>query len=253
MKRTLFAITACATTLAFGGDFIQWTDTSVSLLAGTGFEVDPEDQTTVTLEHANGWKWGDFFWFHDAIYYNGEVNGDNGKMSYYGEISPRVSLGKVLGKDLSVAFIKDWLFAYTYEYGEDPTGKDFGIKNHLVGAGVDLDVPAFDFVQLNVYQRLPETGDGETVQVTAAWKYSTPAGKSTFICDGFLDWVINSDGTYSDNLHFCPQVKFDVGTIWGWKAGRLHLGIEYDYWKNKYGLDFANEQHAVSALVKSHF
>lgn len=256
MKKALFAAMACASTLTFGGDFIQWTDTSVSLLYGTGFEVDPEDQTTVTLEHANGWKYGDFFWFNDFIYFNGDdagVAGAQEKWTYYGEISPRVSLGKVLGKDVSVAFIKDWLFAYTYEYGEDAFGDDFGIQNHLVGAGVDLEIPAFDFVQLNVYQRLPHKGDGETVQVTAVWKYSTPVGKSSFIFDGFMDWVVNSDNTYEKNLHFCPQLKFDLGTIWGWDPNRLNAGIEYDYWKNKYGIEAADTQHAVSLLVKSHF
>ena len=132
-------------------------------------------------------------------------------------------------------------------------GDDFGIQNHLVGAGVDLDVPGFRFVQLNLYQRLPHEGDGNTTQLTAVWNYTTPVGKSAFICDGFLDWVINSDGGYSDNLHFCPQFKFDVGMLMGWDANRLNIGIEYDYWKNKYGIEGADLQHAVSAMVKSHF
>ena len=121
MKATLFAVALMAAAFSQAGDFIQWTDTSVSLLAGTNFEVDPEDQTTVTLEHANGWKWGDFFWFHDIIHFNGTdagIAGDVREHTYYGEISPRLSLGKIIGKDLSVLFIKDWLFAYTYEYGE---------------------------------------------------------------------------------------------------------------------------------------
>lgn len=256
MKRILFAVTACATTLAFGGDFVQWTDTSLTGLYGTGFEVDPEDQTTLTIEHANGWKWGDFFWFNDFIYFNGDdagIAGAQGTSTYYGEISPRVSLGKVLSKDLSLLFIKDWLFAYTYEYGENAAGEDFGIQNNLFGAGVDLEVPAFDFFQLNLYQRLPYKGDGETVQLTAVWKYSTPVGKSAFIFDGFMDWVVNSDGNYSKNLHFCPQLKFDIGTIWGWNPNRMNVGIEYDYWKNKYGIDGAKTQNAVSLIVKSHF
>ena len=261
MKRTLFAITACATTLAFGGDFIQWTDTSVSLLYGTGFEVDPEDQTTVTLEHANGWKWGDFFWFNDFIYYNGEdiiVEGSKESWAYYGEIAPRFSLNKITGKDLSVLFIKDWLVATCYEYGRNVNLDKYG-HNMLIGGGVDLDVPGMDFVQLNVYQRFDLKGDnGEAVQVTGVWKYSTPVGKSTFIFDGFLDWVVNDDGDfYKSNLHFCPQVKFDVGTIWGWNPNRLNVGVEYDYWSNKYGIEdsdaFPTTQSAISLLVKSHF
>ena len=118
--------------------------------------------------------------------------------------------------------------------------------------------PAWDFVQLNVYQRIPNHNPGNTVQVTAVWKYSRPMGKTTFIFDGFLDWVVNDDGPYSKNLHFCPQVKFDIGTLWGWDPNRLNVGVEYDYWSNKYGIKDSNaftttQTSAISLLVKSHF
>ncbi|MDZ8118686.1 outer membrane protein OmpK [Pontiella agarivorans] len=251
MKRTLFAILACTTSLAFGGDFIQWTDTSLTVLEGTGFEADPDDQTTLTIEHANGWKYGDFFWFNDFIYFNGDETFFGDEASYYGEIAPRFSFNKMTGEDLSVSFIKDWYVATCYEYGRRVNGDKYG-HNMLVGAGVDLDVPAFDYFQLNLYQRFDLKGDnGESVQLTAVWKYSTPVGKSSFICDGFMDWVINDDGAYNSNLHFCPQIKFDVGTIWDWNPNRLNVGVEYDYWSNKYG--FNSDQSAISLLVKSHF
>ncbi len=257
MKHTVFAITACAASLAFGGDFIQWTDTSVTALFGTGFEVDPEDQTTLTVEHANGWKYGDFFFFNDLIYYNGDDNGLSEEWSYYGEVSPRFSLNKITGSDLSVAFIKDWLVATCYEYGE-LAGDDFGLQYGLVGAGVDLDVPFFDFLQINVYQRINlKSGDGDTVQVTPVWKMSFPMGESQLIFDGFIDWVVNDDGTYSKNLHVCPQVKADLGVYFGMDAGALLVGSELDYWTNKYGIEdsdaFDTDQFAVSGLVQYHF
>ncbi|VGO16761.1 Nucleoside-specific channel-forming protein tsx [Pontiella desulfatans] len=257
MKRIITALVAASAASTFAGDFIQWTDTSVSLLAGTGFEVDPEDQTTVTLEHANGWEYGDFFWFNDFIYFNGDQNSAGDDASYYGEIAPRFSLNKMTGKDLSVAFIKDWLIATCYEYGRGVNLDEYG-HNMLVGAGVDLDVPGMDFVQLNAYQRFDlKGGNGESIQLTGVWKYSRPMGKTTFIFDGFLDWVVNDDGLYSKNLHFCPQVKFDIGTLWGWNPNRLNVGVEYDYWSNKYGIKdsnvFPTTQSAISLLVKSHF
>lgn len=258
MKRTLLALTALTSVVAYGGDFIQWTDTSLTGLYGTGFEVDPEDQTTLTIEHANGWKYGDFFWFNDFIYYNGDKAGANGNSSYYGEVAPRFSFNKMLNKDLSMAFIKDWSIATCYEYGEF-AGDDFGLQNGLIGLGVDLDVPGFVFVQLNVYQRFGIDGPGgETVQITPVWKYSTPVGKSSFICDGFIDWVINSDGGYEKNLHICPQFKFDIGALFDMKEGSLLAGAEYDYWKNKYGIKDGNfgldtTQHAISGIVQYHF
>lgn len=257
MKRTLFAITACATTLTFGGDILQWQSNRITGLYGTGFEVDPEDQTTLTLEHADGWVWGDNFFFLDLIYFNGDTDPGKGSSTYYGEFSPRLSAGKILKKDLSVLFVKDWLVAGCYEFGEDAVGEDFGYQAYLIGAGVDLEVPGFNFVQLNVYQRFPKDGDGETTQITPVWKFTVPMGKSAFICDGFIDWVVNSDGNYQKNLHICPQFKFDVGVLFGMKEKSLLAGVEYDYWKNKFGIEdsaaFTTDQQAISGILQYHF
>lgn len=258
MKRFIFAaFVSLLTSLAFAGDIIQWQDTSLTGLYGTGFEVDPETQETLTVEHANGWIWGDLFMFADFIYFDGETNPGNGqRSSYYAEIAPRISLGKVIGNDLSIAFVKDWLIAGCYEIGDNVNQDNFG-QNYLIGAGVDLDVPGFDFFQLNAYQRIPDSGDGDTIQITPVWKFSTPVGESTFIFDGFIDWVVNSDGNYEKNLHICPQFKLDIGAFFNMKDGALLAGVEYDYWKNKYGIKdsaaFKTDQNAISGIVQYHF
>lgn len=259
MKRFIFAVLVFSlASLAFSGDILQWHDTSLTGLYGTGFEVDPETQQTLTVEHANGWKWGDNFFFTDFTYFDGDQNSGKGTSSYYGEFSPRLSAGKILKKDLTVLFVKDWLLAGCYEFGKDGSGKDFGVQNYLIGAGVDLAVPGFDFLQLNVYQRIPHDGPGETVQVTPVWKISVPVGKSTFICDGFIDWVVNSDESYEQNLHICPQFKLDIGAFFNMKGGALLAGVEYDYWKNKYGIKdgsapFKSDQSAISGIIQYHF
>ena len=60
-----------------------------------------------------------------------------------------------------------------------------------------------------------------------------------------------------------PQASFDplstsCGVIVAAPcASSWHLGVEYDYWWNKYGIKdtdaFPTTQHAISLLVKSHF
>ena len=50
--------------------FFLWTDTSATLLPyGTGFEVDPGEQSTLTLEHAHASKIGDLFMFVDFTHF----------------------------------------------------------------------------------------------------------------------------------------------------------------------------------------
>ena len=41
----------------------DWTASNIQLLYGSDFEFGDRDRTTVTVEHANGWKYGQNFFF----------------------------------------------------------------------------------------------------------------------------------------------------------------------------------------------
>ncbi len=250
MKHSMLAgIIALTVTPALAGDVMQWQDNNLSYIYGDNFKVDPETQHTVTFEHFSGWSMGDLFLFVDGVYFDGARDSNGNQVSYYSEISPRLSAGKISGKDLSVLFIQDFLISGCYEFGE---GAD---ENTLIGAAVDLDIPGFDFVQLNAYRRYNGgESECEAYQVTPVWKLSVPVGETSVIFDGFIDWVIGED---NDSLHICPQFKVDIGPLLGMKEGALLAGIEYDYWKNKYRIKNSSaldtDQNTFSGLVKYHF
>ncbi len=250
-KQLLIAATALvSTTSVFAEDLLLWQDNSLSLLVGTGYELDPKTQQTLTFEHASGWSVGDLFIFVDGINFNGDEDIGGKEQAYYGEIAPRFSAGKILDKDLSLGFIQDVNIATCYEFGQNSD------DNYLVGIGFDLEAPGFDFFQLNFYRRYNDGKDDlESYQATAAWKITMPIGESALICDGFIDWVF---GEGTDHLHICPQIKYDVGVLLGMEERSLFAGIEYDYWKNKYAVrnhDFGldSDQSTFSWLIKYHF
>ena len=161
---------------------VLWQDTSLTYLYGKNFEVDSDEQQTVTFEHASGLSFGDTFLFVDFIDYRDWDGDDDG---LYGEFSPRFSASKIGDVDASFGPIKDVLVATTYEFGKGD------VESLLYGIGFDLDVPGFDFFQLNFYYRDPH---------------------------------------------------------------RLFIGVEYDYWSNKYGIKdssaFKTDQSACSFLLK---
>ena len=238
---------------------LLWHGESVSYLYGKNYNVDPAIQQTITLEHASAWTWGDLFAFVDNSWYNGARSG-NGNYSLYGEFSPRFSAGKLLGQDLSFGPVKDILLATTYEFGDDD------VDAYLIGPGFDLAIPGFDYFQLNFYYRKP---DGNRVpsgawQITPAWSYTLPLGNSNLLIDGFIDWVVNNksghgnnQSDYHANLHFNPQIKYDLGKSLGYEAKHLYVGVEYDYWSDKYGIkddgSFTTDQNTASLLVKYQF
>lgn len=245
-----------------------WQNNSLTYLYGKDFKVDAgEIQQTVTFEHASGWTWGDMFLFVDNKWYNG-LSGNDGH-TYYGEFSPRLSFGKITGTDLSFGPVKDVLLAFTYERGES---QDDGTpnQNYLFGPAVDLSVPGFDRFNVNFYYRKPDGTTGKPSgqwQITPTWAMTIPVGKSDILFDGYIDWVVNDKSKNGNelkrNFHFNPQIKYDLGKALDYTPGKLYVGIEYDYWSNKYGIEdggFVSEnfvgptdQNTFSAIVKAHF
>ncbi|QLF94602.1 hypothetical protein HW090_15915 [Pseudomonas sp. ABC1] len=255
----MFASCLLATGPVAAGDLLLWQDNSLTYLNGIDFKVDPPRQQTVTFEHASGWSFGDLFLFVDGIKYNTEATNGNGDgHTFYGEITPRLSFGKISGQDLSLGPIKDVLISATYEFGE----KD--VDAYLLGPAIDLALPGFDYFQLNTYLRRPDgSRDGRnTWQITPVWSYTLPVGRSSLVIDGFIDWVVDNDDDYHANLHINPQIKYDLAKAMGW-GEKFYVGVEYDYWKHKYGIDNdsylgdeilgGTHQSAISLLLKAHF
>jgi nucleoside-specific outer membrane channel protein Tsx len=253
-------------------EFFFFTDTSVSLSPyGMGYEVDPDEQSAVTIEHAHASKIGDFFMFVDYNQFHGTPDGAD-DTTWYSEISPRLSLGKMSGKDLSHTFfkrslfeIKDVLIAAQYERGEDP---DIA-EAVLLGVGFDLDVREagllgrlgkFNYVQLNIYGRndlVPGAANGfHDMQMSMVASYPIEVGKQKFLVDGYFDWVLGIGSDEDWSYHLNPQITWDAGAAGG-HPGKFYVGIEVDLWWNKYQIPntpgFDTNQQAVSLLLKYHF
>jgi len=246
--RLVVLASLCVLSRALSASPLLWHNESISVLQGDHYEVTPARQTTVTLETASGWAWGDMFAFVDFI----NFNDSSCETAVYGEITPRWSTSWLSGKQISAGIIDDVMLITGYEAGRGD------VETGLLGAGFNLNVNRFTFLHVDLIQRLPNGGrDGETVQITTAWAYPFSIGSIDALIDGYTDWVVNSDGSFHRNLHFNPQIKVDLGKIVGMKKGSLWTGLEYDYWHNKFGIknssSFDTDQSAFSALIKYHF
>lgn len=231
-------------------EMAPFTDTSISALSGGKFRLDPEDQTTFTLEQVHSGAWGDTYWFVDAIHFDHEQGKDN---TWYGEFSARVSAKKLGWGSPAKGPLRDILLATTYE-----RGKDRGVAEAaLVGIGTDWKLPGFSYFQANVYARKElYAGGWDSWQITLSGAVPFHIGAQKFVVDGFIDYV-GQGGIQHENLHVVPQIKWDLGSAVGTPAGKLWLGVEVDWWRNKYGVDdrtgLATNQKAASVLLRWHF
>ncbi|GLQ32563.1 outer membrane protein OmpK [Litoribrevibacter albus] len=234
-----------------------WSDNSITLLYGSDYEITDEDMTTITLEHVSGHNWGDVFLFVDR--HNGS---NNEYKETYGEISPRISIGNLVGSKLEFGPVTDVFLAGTYEFGtaEDNSGFSFSQDNYLYGIGLDWNLPGFKFFQTNFYYANNEQVEDDQ-QVTIAYGVPFSVGSLDIMVDGYIDWSTGEEDHASD-FHFNPQVRADVGKYMGITKSKLEVGFEYSYWHNKFGngdnafpvavLGNDNDESVFSALVKFH-
>ncbi len=215
---------------------MQWNDFSLSYLSGSQYEVGDKSRQFLTVEHASGHNWGDTFFFYDRS------KSKDGTIEGYSELSPRLSLGYVSGSDLSFGIVSDVFIASTWEQGAS-------FDNYLLGLGVSLNVPGFNYFTANVYQANNSAWDNDQM-MTITWGYPFKLAGADFLYDGFLDWSNSSDSQASE-MNFTSQLKYNVGGALGTKAP-VYLGLEYAVWNNKFGISGVDERSA-SFLLKWHF
>lgn len=218
----------------------DWSSTNVQLLYGSNyaddFGIDDKSKAIMTIEHANGWKYGDNFMFVDI------ANLESKGTSLYAEFSPRLSFGKITGKKLAFGVVSDVLAAGTVEMGD-------GIRAYLLGVGFALDLPKFAFADINIYARksyrdfaAQDTDIGG--QVTIDWLLPFKLGTVDFAFEGFADYAFGEKGgsaPKADNLIAGPRLLVNLGSLVGGKPGSLQAGIEYQIWRNKFGIKGVHE------------
>lgn len=213
----------------------RWSSTNLQLLYGDNYELGPKERTILTLEHASGWEYGDNFFFVDVTDFEDEGT------SLYGELLSRLSLSKISGRKIGVGALSDVLLAGHLEFGE-------GVRTYLYGIGTNWDLPGFAFFKLDFYVRdEPDLRASPTWQITPSWLLPFQIGPVKASLGGFVDFA-GSQGERESSIVGAPQLLVDIGNFWG-APDRLHAGIEYQFWRNKFGIDGVDED-VVQLMLK---
>lgn len=210
-----------ATVLSCAGASAQeWSATNVQVLHGSGFKLGPETLGILTFEHASGWALGSNFFFFDVA---GPFEDGT---SIYGEWYTRLEWSKLGLTSKGKGLLQDASFAGSINAGT-------GFRAYLLGVTLHLKAPGFSFLDLDVMAYDDRSDDDVTFIVTPAWEAPFSVGATVWRFRGFLD-VIGAEGERASQVLAQPQLLLDLGGTWGRKS-RLLLGIEYQYWRNKYG------------------
>ncbi len=213
---------------------------NAQLLYGSGFKLGRDRAATFTGEWVNAWRYGENFAFVDVARPLG------GEAGTYAEWLPRLSLSSVSGREISAGPVRDVLLAGNIKSGD-------GFRSYLVGAGVSLDLPGFNFFNVNGFRRNDSGVPGSTWQLNMSWNRTFITGAMHWEFGGFLNWAAAEGapgtGVYSHpNLLTQPQLLFDLGRLLGGDPDRIYAGVEWQVWRNKFGVDGFDESVLQAAI-----
>jgi len=187
-----------------------------------------------TFELANGWTYGDNFFFTD---WNQGPNYDKkAPISAYGELHSRLSFGKISGKSIAAGPISDLLLAGEIDLpsGVTPT--------YCYGLGVDLKIPGFAFAFVNFFVRDEVGTKGVSFQINPVWMLPFNIGGLKGVTGGWIDYMTGEGDGQDPWFQMQPTLLIDIGNFWG-APGKLLMGCEYEYFYNFLGFSDKDINH----------
>ena len=185
--------------------------------------------STVTFNYFTTWAYGDMNFFvdfaraqaHFVDTFSGAAKTPIGDSLVYGEIQPRIGLGKTFGWKCPLGLFRDFGPAFELNQGNN-------FYAYLAGFGGDFNLPQPYVAGLNLYYRYDKFyGDGW--QATTYWGIPFSVGPVGFALAGFADFskALTSHNSQSIDIISQPELLVDVGALWN-QPRRWWVGAEWN-------------------------
>jgi len=256
----LLALTYLAQASAIG-QAAEWSDTYIGYRYGTKF-AEPFLGNDITknifnLGHVSGYKYGTNFFNADVLLSDSKdpshANSSEGAHEVYVVYRHTLDLAKVTGKDFGFGFVRGAGLTAGFDYN-NKNDAGYNSKKHMLVAGptLMLDVPGFLNVSLLALWESNAPCNTYTNTCVSRYRYDThpmlslawgiPIGSTPLSFEGFANFI-GSKGTdefggkTKPETNIDMQLMLDVGAVTGGPKNTFKLGLEYQYWKNKFGND----------------
>ena len=240
----------------------DWSDTSVGLRAGNKFAEpfgsNDIEKNILNLTHVSGYKYGSNFFNVDLLLSDKKdpagAGSANGAAEVYIVYRNTLEYGKLTGKPMKMGPIKDIGAVLGFD-ANAKTDAGYNSKKRMLVAGGTLmmDVPGFLNIGLvalwesnapyNTFSKVstPRYTYDTHPMLTAAWAIPLPGGLPlTF--EGFANFIASKGkdefgANTAAETNIDMQVMYDLSGLVGAGKNSFKLGVEYQYWKNKFGND----------------
>jgi len=263
--KTKVTLIAWATLASAGTQAADWSDTAIGIRYGTQYRepYNPQDisKYIVNLTHASGYKYGSNFLNVDLLMSDSKdpsnISSGNGAHEAYVVYRHTLDLGKVTGSNMSSPGIRGWGLTAGFDWNTK-TDATYNSKKRMfvIGPTMMLDVPGFLNVSLLLLKESNQpsgfsfaTNSNFSVDrysykthpaLSLAWGIGV--GDLPLSFEGFAMFIASKGknefgGDTKPETNIDMQLMWDVGASTGGTKGTFKLGLEYQYWKNKFGND----------------
>lgn len=262
-KRAPIAVAAVlGASAATGALAADWSDTSLGYRYGTRFAEPFNDQDIrkhiFNLNHVSGYRYGTNFFNVDFLMSDSKDPGGNGNSAgaqeAYVVYRHTLETGKVLGKPLAVGPIKDVGLTAGFDWN---TKNDAGYNSRkrmiVLGPTVMFKVPGFLNVSLLGLWESNAPYSTFTGVATPRYSYDFhPMLSAAFgipiaavpglSFEGYANWIAPKGrnefgGGTATETNIDVQLMYDVSSVLGLGKNTFRVGVEYQYWRNKFGND----------------
>lgn len=258
-KYWMMAAVVASATCSMSAHALDWSDTSIGYRYGTKFAEPFNSQdiskNIVNLQHSDGYKYGTNFLNIDMLLSD---NKNDNATEFYVVYRNTLDIGKISGKDLSFGPARGVGLTLGFDWNTK-NDNSYASKKRMwvVGPTLMLDVPGF----LNV-SVLALFESNKPIGVTSRYEYDThpmlnlawgiPLGGSGWAFEGYMNYIAAKGknefgGPTAPEVNFDGQVMYDLGTSMGMGKNKLRVGLEYQYWRNKFG----NPSNVPGSLAKT--
>jgi len=255
---------------------VEWSDTSISWRYGSDF-AEPFINTPTggrvdiaknifALTHADGYKYGTNFFNVDMLLSDNKDPASCANFICTGSAQEAyvvyrgaLSLNKISGKNYGNSLVRDWEGKFGFDWNtKDDAGYNSKKRMFVLGPQMSMNVPGFlNIAVLGLWEsNAPCTtfpvAPG-TSSCTPRYDYKThaaldlswgiPFGASGFNFQGYFLQIASKGrnefgGPTKAETHFDGAVMYDLGALMGGPKQAFKVGLEYEWWRNKFGNDY---------------
>jgi hypothetical protein len=260
-KPSRIALAASLALVSLASQAADWSDTSIGYRTGNSyaepFNTEDIKKNILNLSHVSGYAYGTNFFNVDLLLSDkkdpSSAGASTGAQEVYIVYRNTLDLSKVMASSLAMGPVRSYGITAGFDANvKDDAGYNSKKRMLVLGPTVMFEVPGF--LNVSLLQLWESNAPYSTFSHTATPRYSydphlmlTGAWGISFFKDiplsfeGFANFIAAKGkdefgGQTAPETNIDMQLMYDVGSLMGAK-GKFKAGLEYQYWKNKFGND----------------